>query len=348
MSSFPHPGIEVHRNQHSITVLKLHYTADPEKAKGEPIYVPAIDRKLPPWAFEQYGKMTDPNLYLREFEIEAEATLGRLIFNLDAEATLEPSFPINPKWTRRMALDPHPSVPHAFLWSATDPWGDRWYYRELWPSKASFRWDNGRLLGKAGPCPDDEPVIRIKDYVQTVRWLESKENPENVYDGKPYDEVVHNRVIDYTARAFGKGTNDDAEQPNFQTRYEQFMSMPDIGVTCPYFEDAKKDHDIGFEMVNAGLKAFNVEGSNGAMKKTSRIHIFEDKCPELVYQLKNNRRKVLTPQQRDTQDPSGKMIEVRKHLTDDLRYIEMANPSYIDPGAGARSDWSPRMSGIAY
>lgn len=348
MQSFPHPGISVHKNQFDITVMLAHYTADPAKGEGEKIYVKEIDRWLSPWAYKQYRQMTDPNLYLREYEIQAEATLGRLIFNLDAEATLCKSFPIDPRWTRRMSLDPHPSVPHAFLWAATDPWGDRWYYRELWPSKVSYRYDGDKLLGKAGPCPDDEPVIRIRDYVETIGWLESAENPQNTWDGGSFDERIHARVIDYTARAFGKGTNDDAEQPNFQTRYEQFMSLPDKRLTSPYFEDAKKDHDIGFEIVNAGLKSFMVEGSDGKLKKTSHIHIFEDCCPELVYELKNNRRQVLTPAQAATKDPTGKMVEIRKHMTDNLRYIEMSNPKYIDPSNAARSDWHPRTSGIAY
>jgi len=348
-SAFPHKGIEVHTNQHSITVLKLHYDADPEKGEGKKTYVKEIDRHLSPWALKQYKQMTDPNLYLREYEVEAEATLGRLIFNLDAEATLEKSFPIDPRWTRRMALDPHPSVPHAFLWVATDQWGDRWYYRELWPSKACFRYDGGKLIGKAGPIPDDEPVVYIRDYVETLRWLESEENPQNEFEGRSFDERVHARVIDYTARAFGKGTNDDAEQPNFQMRYEQFMSMPDKGVTCPYFEDAKKDHDVGFEVVNAGLKPFMIEGSGGRLKKTSRIHIFEDRCPELVYELKNNRREVLTPRQVQSQDPTGKMVEVRKHMTDNLRYLEMSNPRFIDPSdRGTSVTVTQRTPGIAY
>jgi hypothetical protein len=351
MSSFPHPGISVHKNQHDITVLKLHYDADPDKAAGNKVYVKEIDRWLSPWALDQYRKMTDPNLYLREFEIEAEATLGRLIFNLDEEATCEDSFPIDPRWTRRMALDPHPSVPHAFLWVATDPWGDRWYYREFWPSKACFLWDgqdpDRKLLGKAGPCPDDEPVIRIRDFVQTLQFLESAENAQNTWHGERFDERLYARVIDYAARAFGQGTSDDPEQPNFQKRFEQYMIMPDIGLTCPYFEDAKKDRDVGFEMVNAGLKSFKQEVANGVEKKRSKIHIFRDRCPELIYQLKNIRREVLTPTQMVTKDPSGKAVNVRAHLADCLRYIEMSNPVYVQP-TRPRVEPYQQYPGIAY
>ena len=345
---FPHPGIRVHQNSHGNTVLRLHYDADPEKADGVKIFVPEINRELSPWAVKQFRQMTDPNAYLREYEIEAEAALGRLIFNLDEEATCEKSFPIPQKWTRRMALDPHPSVPHAMLWVATDPWNDRWYYRELWPSRACYRYDDNRLYGLPGACPDDEAVMRIKDYVETMKWLESTENPQNLgKEEKAFDEKIQARVIDYAARAFGQGTNDDAEQPNFQMRFESYMCSPELRVSCPVFEDAKKDHDVGFEMVNAGLKPRMVMGNDGEPVKRSRIHIFRDRCPELLFQLKNIRRAQLTPVQALTKDPTGKAVLVRSHLADCFRYLEMANPTYMNP-APQKSTWKPLVDGIAY
>jgi hypothetical protein len=183
--------------------------------------------------------------------------------------------------------------------------------------------------------------------VQTVRWLESAENPENVWNGEPFDERIYARVIDYAARAFGQGTSDDPEQPNFQRRFEQYMILPNIGVTCPYFEDAKKDHDVGFEMVNAGLKPRLMEVANGKIRKRSRIHIFADKCPELIYQLKNIRRQVLTPAQSVTKDPTGKPVLVRMHEADCIRYLEMANPVYVQPMQAAPR-FQPLAEGLAY
>lgn len=341
-------GITVSRNQHDIAVLRLHYSADPRKNEGKKVFVPGVDRELSPWAFAEYKKMTDPALYLREYEIEAEATLGALIFHLDAEATLEETIAIPQPWTRRMSLDPHPGVPHAFLWTATDPWGDRWYYRELWPSKVCFRYDNGRLIGRPGPCPDDDVRVTIKEYVEVLKYLESADNPENIDAiGTPFDEVIQARVIDYAARAFGKGTNDDLEQPNFQQRYEHYMMMPETRLSCPLFEDARKDHDVGFEMVNAGLKPREVMGNDGKYHKRSRIHILKDKCPELVYQLQNARRQQLTPTQAQIKDPTGRAVEVRMHQTDNIRYLEMANPIHIKP-LGKGATWAPVHSGINY
>jgi len=346
--AFPHPGIRVHTNDHGITVLRLHYSADEEKGGGEKIYVPEIKRSLSPWAYAQYKQMTDPTLYLKEYEIEAEAALGALIYQLDEEATLEDSFPIPRTWTRRMALDPHPGIPDAFLWVATDPWGDRWAYRELWPSRVCFICDpeTKQVRGKAGPCPPDDPLIPIKHYVETMKWLESSSNPENQDENKtPFDEHIFARVIDYSARAFGKGTTDDPEQPNFQQRYEQYMQLEKL--SCPSFDDAKKDHDVGYERVNAGLKPRMVRDTNGEPKKRSQIHIFRDKCSELIYQLKNVRKKILTPTQMMSQDPSGQQVAVRCHQVDNLRYVEMANPIYINPHP-QRSHFEPLQEGFSY
>jgi len=347
-ATFPYPGIRVHTNEHGITILRLHYEADEDKARGDKLYVPEIKRSISPWAFSQYKQMTDPTLYLKEYEIEAEAALGSLIYQLDEEASLEDSFPIPRGWTRRMALDPHPGIPDAFLWVATDPWGDRWYYRELWPSRVCFRCDpeTKQVKGKAGPCPPDDPLIPIKHYVETMKWLESSANPENREgDNVPFDEHIFARVIDYSARAFGKGTTDDPEQPNFQQRYEQYMQLERI--SCPTFDDAKKDHDVGYERVNAGLKPRMVRGTDGEPKKRSQIHIFRDKCQELIYQLKNNRKKLLTPQQMMSQDPSGQIVQVRCHMTDCARYIEMANPVYINPNP-QRGQFTPLQEGFSY
>jgi hypothetical protein len=345
---FPHTGIRVHKNAHDITVMRLHYEADPAKGEGQKVYVKELDRELSPWAYQAYKAMTEQDLYMREYEIEAEATLGALIFHLDDEATLEPSFPIPPTWTRRMSLDPHPSVPHAFLWVATDPWGERWYYREMWPSQSCWRYNaNGKLSGKPGPCPENEPIVRIQDYVGTMKWLESADNAENVHQGKRFDENIHARVIDYAARAFGQGTNDDQEQPNFQQRYEMYMMLPETRVTCPTFDDAKKDRDVGFEMVNAGLKPHLTLTNDDKRRKRSRIHIFKDKCPELVWQLKNNRRQQLTAVQALAKDPTGKIVPVRTHMTDNMRYLEMSNPIYINPER-PRSTWHQQHEGIAY
>ncbi len=310
--SRPHPGIEEWDNPHGIHIFRLHYSADPEKDAA--------------WAERQYAAMTDKAAYRQEFEIDFSAKLGTLLYQFDEAATLEHSFLIPVGWTRYYGLDPHPVVPHASLWAACDSWGDLWIYRELWPS---------RIYGHPGSVPEDDSRFTIKEYVQAVKWLESKDNPEN--DGNA--ERISKRVIDYAARAFGKGTSDDTEQPNFQQRFEDAGLFP--------FEDARKDHDVGISCVNEWLKPRQVEQPDGTFKPKSRLHIFADKCPELIWQLKNNRYQQLTPLLAERQDPTGKPMQKRNHLTDILRYLCMAEPVYISPHKPSNT-WKPLTPGLGY
>lgn len=334
-----HPGITAWNNQLGIRILRLHYSAD--------------EAKTPAWAAEQKAGMTNPAKYQQEYEVDFAATLGSLIYQLDAEATLEQSFPIPPTWTRRMGLDPHPSVPHAFLWVATDPYGDRWYYREFWPSKVCFRYDGDALLGNPGPCPEDDGHFAIKDYVGAIRWLESRENPQNVYQGKPFDERISARVIDYSARAFAAETREGQRQLSFQQLYELHMSGTcECESKCQamhpaFFEDSKKDHAVGEELVNAGLKPITRMGGDGKQRKSSHIHIFKDRCPELIYQLQHARRQQLTPLQTQRMDPTGKAVQVRLHMVDDMRYLEMSKPVYLEPQV-ARRPYEPPIPGLGY
>ena len=309
---FPHPGISTWKNPHGISIFRLHYSADPDKT--------------PEWAAKQKEAMTNAADYEQEYEINFSSKLGTLIYQLQDEATLESSFPIPKDWTRYFALDPHPVVPHAALWIACDKWGDYWAYRELWPSK---------IYGQRGNVPEDDNRFSIKNYVETVQWLESADNPEN----EGHDEDIYFRVIDYSARAMGQGFFDEKPEYNFQKRCEELGGWN--------FKDCIKDNSAGPEKVNEWLKPRDVEQSDGTFKPKSKLHIFQDKCPELVYELKTNRFQELTPIMAGRSDPTGKPQPKRNHLTDDLKYLAMAGIEYI-PDRKLRSNWKPIAQGVNY
>lgn len=309
---FPHPGVQTWVNPHSIRIFRLHYSADPDKDKA--------------WADKQRQAMTNAADYEQEYEIDFSAKLGTLVYQLVEEATLENSFAIPKDWTRYFALDPHPVVPHAALWLAVDKWGDYWAYRELWPS---------RIYGQRGNTPEDDNRYSIKQYVETVQWLESRENPENA----GFAEDIHLRVIDYAARAMGQGFFDEKPEYNFQKRFE------DLGGWS--FEDCIKDNQAGPEKVNEWLKPRDIEQADGTFKPKSKLHIFQDRCPELIYELKNNRFQQLTPILAERQDPIGKPMAKRNHLTDCLKYLAMAQPEFIQKRK-LRSNWKPIVAGVNY
>jgi len=309
---FPHTGCQSWVNEHGIRVFRLHYSADPEKT--------------PEWAAKQKAAMTNEADYEQEYEINFSAKLGTLIYQLHEEATLENSFSIPSQWTRYFALDPHPVVPHAALWLAVDKWGDFWAYRELWPSK---------VYGQRGNIPEDDNRYSIKQYVETVQWLESAENPEN----EDKDEDIFFRVIDYSARAMGQGFFDEKPEYNFQKRFEELGGWN--------FRDCIKDNLAGPEKVNEWLKPRDVEQADGTFKPKSKLHIFQDKCPELIYELKTNRFQQQTPLMMERQDPTGVAMAKRNHLTDDLKYLAMAGIEYV-PDRKLKSTWKPVHAEVNY
>lgn len=345
--SCPYPGIQRWTTPEGAIVFRLHYEADPEKGVGPKSHVPEINRDLSPWALKDYTGAQDKPLWVQEVEIDFAATQGARVFNYEHKATMVTSadmakdgiWPIPAHWTRWYALDPHPRVPHAHLWCAVDPWGDRWYYREYWPSK---------IYGQPGNPPEEDNRVFIRQYVQVVHFLESADNPEN--NGQ--EESIYRRVIDYSARAFGVATHDNErpvkeDEDNYQQVYEK--TSREIGKEAGWrmhFVDCKKDHDAGFACVNEGLRAREVE-MDGQWVKRSKIHVVVDKCPELEYQLRTNRYPKLTPIQAEHMDPISDPIQKRRHCTDLIRYIEMDKPRYIKM-TPTRSDWRPLHKGVAF
>lgn len=327
-------------------VLRLHYSADPEKAAGEPVFVPELDMRLSPWAHKEYMGMQDKALYKQEYEIDGSATSGARIYQLEKEATLEKRFPIPPEWTRYYILDPHPGVPHFHLWAAVDPWGDLWIYREYWPS---------RIYGKAGKPPQDDKPARIKQHVEIVHYLESDQNPQNYVarevNGEQIErrfaEKIDTRIIDYAARAFGKDQdNPDAE--NYQRRFERAadevaeeQNSPDFSMS---FVDCKKGLESSYDTVNEWLTPREIEDGRGELRRKSRLHIFDD-LAELIFELDNVRRRVLSAEQAERMDPTGLPLEVRKHATDCLNYLCVHGPEWRRP-INTSSSWTPIIPGI--
>lgn len=342
MVTSPHPGVQVWTNKSRVTVLRLHYEADEVKGAGPKTFVPGLNRWLSPWALGEYERMTNKSMYAQEYEVDFEARLGTLMYQLVEEATVEQPFPIPLEWTRVTTVDPHPRTPHFWLWGATDPWGDRWIYRELWPSKVCFRLEAGVLCGEAGNVPEDDWRHTTKEFVETVKWLESSENNPHL-GGRP--EHVHKRLIDYAARGF-KGDNDAEDKRSIQTRYEDCGKELEFSLQ---FADAVKDIDTGIDAANDWLKPRTVELPGGVFGEKSRLHIFNT-CPELLHELKTNRFEIQTGLMAEKQDPGAKAVQKRNHGTDCFRYYAIDKTEYVQPTSHVRqaSNWKPMHRGLGY
>lgn len=319
-----HVGITEWDNPNGIHIFRLHYSADPDKGAGDKVFVESENLWLSPWAKAQYDGMTSKASYRQEYEIDFAAKSGALLYPFSDEATIEPLAALPAEGTNYYFLDPHPRVPHAHLWIRVDRWGDAWAYRELWPSK---------IYGKQGNSPEDDNRYRIRDYVETIKYLEE-------------GETIFRRVIDYAARGF-YAEDKNEEQKTIQQRYEEISREADIDYPLN-FDDAIKDHEAGLEAVQDWLKPRDVEMPDGTFKPKSRLHIIKETCPELIWQLHNNRFEQLTPVMAERRDPSSKPVQKRNHLTDLLRYACLCGLQYVAPPKKQKSTWKPINKGIAY
>lgn len=314
-------GVRVHQNKKGAVIFRLHYSADPAKT--------------PEWAAQMKKEMSDPALYQQELEIDFGATGGALIYDYHPEATEEDDFIVPMHWTRYFAIDPHPVKPHASLWIAVDPYGIGHFYREYWPSKC---------YGRPGPVPEVDNRVNIPDYVACLQFLESADNKEN----GGHAEQIWRRRIDYAARAFGQGTSDDgaAPQSNFQDRFESAAAAIDFDFRC---DDAQKSHDVGYEIVNAMLKPRPMTNpETGEIEMKSAVRIMRGRCPEFIWQLRNNRRRKMSAAAQENDDPLMRLIRKRNDISDCGRYLLTGGIEYIDPNADHQDSWAPAQEGISY
>jgi hypothetical protein len=200
-----------------VLVVRCHYSADPDKDPDT--------EKGRLWVEEGKKKSPSEEWWNQEQEIDfgaRQGALGSITSTKNDETQLVDPFPIPQEWTRYFMLDTHPRKPHAMLWCAISPEDDAYAYRELWPSK---------VYGTNKNIPEDDNNYPIRWYCEAVKWLESgademveiagtkmKGNPENKFGA----EKIHERIIDYAARAFGKD-RDNPDAIDYQERYENLF-----------------------------------------------------------------------------------------------------------------------------
>lgn len=326
----PMRGINIWKNKRGALVFRLHHTADPEKTME--------------W-FEGQAKGMEPAYAAQEFQIDFHATSGQLIYHLNREVTLEDEFTVPPEWTRYFVLDPGRAKPHACLWLAVDPENFMHVYRELWPSK---------VYNMPGNVPEDDNLFTPREFTEAVAWLESKENVKQ----NARDEKFEDRIIDYFARTLREGSVTTGTDPgkSLQDLFEE--AGDDISRNVKYehfdfrFSDATKENkDVSISMVNAALKpsmrALKKDGTGFEM--WSKLRIMKQRCPELIWQLENNRIAQRSAHQKEVSDPELKGIQKRNDLTDGLCYLIRNEPEYREVNPSSRvSTWLPAYEGVSY
>ncbi|HVN80131.1 MAG TPA: hypothetical protein VMW38_14130, partial [Terriglobia bacterium] len=212
----------------NITVARIHYSADPEKD---------IE-----WAQRMKKTYQSPSLWDQDQEIKFDAFAGQLVFpEFQKEYTVIEPYPIPPDVTFYMGIDPHPRVPHAFLWVMVDRFETITCIRDFWPS---------RSYGIRGPIPEDDEHYTIPEYAKTCLWMEG-EIPDlaapNGYTNNAGRKQVQNRRIGDPA-AKGWHSNREMGKDEAETFWDSYRNEN------IYLEEAKKDFQAGRDRVGELLK----------------------------------------------------------------------------------------------
>jgi hypothetical protein len=161
-------GISKRTTSLGFNILRLHYTADPDKDPATPA------GKL--WYDEARKGISDAR-WRQEHEIDYGALGGQLVFpEFEPSAHVVPAFDLNPEfWTTWMACDPHPRAPHAFLWLSVNRIGEM---------VVSFSWWEENT-------GTEKKRLTVKDY---AAWIKKVEETKGFK--RPY------RVMDVAGKSF--------------------------------------------------------------------------------------------------------------------------------------------------
>jgi len=174
-------GISIRKTDLGFNVMRLHYTADPDKDPRTP--------EGKHW-LEETQRGISAARFRKEYEIDYTALGGQLVFPgfdesvhmvpLAKQSKLDPAY-----FTVWMACDPHPRAAHAFLWLAVNADGEKAVVWSWWPQERHA-----------------EQTMVTKDYAADIRG--------KIYDVFP--ELKPRRMLmDVAGRSF----NADEEKSYF-------------------------------------------------------------------------------------------------------------------------------------
>lgn len=141
-------GVSKRTTKLGFHVLRLHYTADPDKDPST--------EKGRKWYEEARKGMSDQR-WRQEHELDYGALGGQLVFPIFDESihVVQPKpWALKPELvTIWLGADPHPRTPHAFLWLAIDKDGEMAVVNSWWADR------------------DDEHPLLVKDYAAELKRI---------------------------------------------------------------------------------------------------------------------------------------------------------------------------------
>jgi len=214
-------GISKRTTKLGFNVLRLHYSADPDKDPATP-----TGKR---WLKEAKRGMSDAR-WRQEHEIDYGAMGGTAVFPEFDESIhyIDPPGEdwVAEYWTTWMACDPHPRRAHAFVWLMASKYGELVVPWSLWPEEANQKRQEA-----------NQPRFHCSDYVKMLQIVEQQ-------------KLFPASHIDLMDPA---GANFDAEEDvNYFQKYRQ------AGII---FRPAKRNRQYaGYDEISEMLRCEEIEG----------------------------------------------------------------------------------------
>ncbi len=305
-------GIETWINaRNKLRVLKLHYTADPEKD-------PARD------GAEWYRNKKENYLgdWEKEMEMNPFSALGQRVYSdVFTKDHIIEDFEIPKHWNRVMALDYGNVVPTACLWAAISPEGKVYFYREYYQAglDVDTHCDNIRILEGWKPREEGEEKVNWH-VIQGSKWL-------------PRTEDIRIRLID--------PATDHEARKDVPTLYKVFNS----GRNSMGFVKAQNALNAGIERCKNLLQARDENGAPMVYFFRSLRHFFYE-INNYRYQTQTElvaARKDLSEKPLDKDDHEMDCFRYLVITPGVLRYYEasQSNNEDVDRWEPTRSAYKP-------
>jgi hypothetical protein len=283
-------GISARQTKLGFNVLRVHYSADPDKDPQTP-----QGRR---WMEEAKKGMADAR-WRQEHEIDYGALGGQLVFpEFDESIHFGPlDLPLSPdRWTVWLACDPHPRRAHAFVWLAINRYGDMVIPWSWWPQDVN---EEREQQGKNR--------LLIREYTEALRDVEKA-----ALFPASYMELMDQA---------GKNFNSD-EEHNFFDAYEA------EGVA--FQPAKKNREYAGYGLISKALTPTKfVVGNEEQFKPQLTIMRGCGYNDELVRQFKMLRFREFKGNVED-KDPPSEPMDKERHLIDCVSYILLDGPMFID------------------
>jgi len=268
------------------------------RRKGSGILVARVHYSADPerdsnWARSERQKYSSQAAWDREQEIVHEAGGGELVFaeilNRHADKIIirDPSFEIPPYWDRIAGFDHGKTNPTAALVTAVDCDGRIYCLSEYYQPGLT-------------PSQHMANLQRLPGFLDAERICA---DPSIFYRTQAQSEGGFKSIADLYNEAglSGLSEGENAEIAGMERILEHWRDLdhrePTLKIVCPYDYSRK------------------------------RFGLFQDGCPNLLWELMRTRREQLSAAQLMRKNPTEAIVDKDNHLRDALKYILLSLPS---------------------